>query len=185
MCNFSSFSLTKDSEIWWHTESHADIDEHWQLHVDGARGPNVLHVEITPPDDNPKAPLNQWVYRVDQDVFPEWHDPVESERRARAALARRSEKERWLVSDHLSDGAVSISGNDSTLTGGHRSTLTGGNDSTLTGGHRSTLVVRWWDAATERYRLAVGYVGENGIEPDKPYRWDSDKGRLVLAEPKP
>jgi len=37
--------------------------------------------------------------------------------------------------------------------------------------------IRWWDGV--RYRLAVGYVGEGGIEPDTKYRVEA--GMLVKA----
>ena len=66
-------------------------------------------------------------------------------------------------------------GDRSTLTGGDCSTLTGGDGSTLTGEDRSTLSARWWDGA--RYRITIGYVGENGIEAGKPYRLN-DKGKF-------
>jgi hypothetical protein len=211
MCNFASFTLTKDKVFWHCSESHTTIHEHHNLHADGCRGPNVLNVEITPPPRNPKAPLAEWIYRVDQDILPEWHDPIESERRSRAALSDRAELERWLVHEDVADGSHSISGygstltggddstltggddstltggDDSTLTGGYGSTLTGGDDSTLTGGYDSTLtggygstlVVRWWDSGSDRYRIAVGQVGEDGIEPGKPYRWDPNGGKFV------
>jgi hypothetical protein len=84
----------------------------------------------------------------------------------------------------------------STLTGGYRSTLTGGDGSTLTGGDRSTLTggyrstaktgdlgiiaIKHWDDKAGRHRLSVGYVGEDGIEPNTFYRCN-DAGKLVKA----
>lgn len=62
-------------------------------------------------------------------------------------------------------------GYGSTLTGGDRSTLTGGDGSTLTGGDGSMLIFKYWD---NRLRIVVGYVGENGIEANKPYRLNDD-----------
>jgi len=38
--------------------------------------------------------------------------------------------------------------------------------------------VKWYDG--KRYRIATGYVGENGIEPNVAYRCD-DNGNLVRA----
>jgi hypothetical protein len=78
------------------------------------------------------------------------------------------------------DESTLTGGDESTLTGGDRSTLTGGDGSTLTGGDRSTLVIKWWDGT--RYRLAVGYVGENGIRPNVAYKV-SDRGEFVEAQP--
>ena len=61
-----------------------------------------------------------------------------------------------------------------TLTGGYRSTLTGGYRSTLTGGYRSELRIRYWDGTAERWRTAIGYVGEDGLQPCVPYRLDEN-----------
>lgn len=49
----------------------------------------------------------------------------------------------------------------------------------VTAGHEGMLAIRRWDG--RRYRLVVGYVGENGIEAGVPYRLDAD-GRFVRAE---
>jgi hypothetical protein len=64
------------------------------------------------------------------------------------------------------DGSTVTGGYRSTVTGGYRSTVTGGHRSTVTGGDGSTLSVKWWDGA--RYRIAVAYVGEDGIKANTP-----------------
>ena len=64
----------------------------------------------------------------------------------------------------------------STLTGGDGSILTGGNDSTLTGGDDSTLSIQYLDG--NKYRIAIAYVGENGILPNVKYKVN-DKGKFV------
>ena len=156
MCQFASFVLTRDREFWGPTESHEKIIEHHGLHADGAHGPNVLRIEVLPPDDSATLEdLSTWQYHVDQDCLPEWAeaDPGKCEERARAALSRRAFEERWFVRE----------------AGGDDSTLTGGYGSTLTGGDGSTLSIRYWDPKSERDRVAVGYVGEDGIEPDTAY----------------
>ena len=82
----------------------------------------------------------------------------------------------------VSDQKISALGGDrSTLTGGNRSTLTGGHDSTLTGGNRSTLTWKIFDGA--RYRLHTIYVGEDGILPNTPYRWEGGKIKMVAGKP--
>jgi len=84
------------------------------------------------------------------------------------------------------DGATLMGGYRSTLTGGYRSALTGGYGSTLTGGDGATLtgddysrlkvgtngvlMLRRWDG--KRYRITVGYAGEDGIEPNVWYVLD-------------
>ena len=58
-------------------------------------------------------------------------------------------------------------------------TATAGYDGTATAGDGGTIVIKWWDGS--RYRLAVGYVSEDGIEPNVPYRVDG-AGKLVRAD---
>lgn len=48
-------------------------------------------------------------------------------------------------------------------------------------GNGGMVVVHWMDKDHGRMRLAVGYVGEDGIEPDVAYRCD-EQGRLVRVE---
>jgi hypothetical protein len=67
------------------------------------------------------------------------------------------------------DGATLTGGDRSTLTGGVGSTLTGGDGAKLTGGDRSTLISKWYDCKTDKTRVAVAYVGENGIKPGVKY----------------
>ena len=91
MCNFASFVLTKDRVFWFgDSDSHSEIISKNDLHEWGPHGPNILKVEISPTDKIKVWPsLKAWNYVVDQDQFPEWHIPAVSEKRARAALARR------------------------------------------------------------------------------------------------
>jgi hypothetical protein len=87
MCQFASLVLTKDKALWLpNAEAHQAIIRHYGLHVDGARGPNIVKVEILPPGGAITLDPAGWVVQFDQDVFPEWHDAAESARRARAAL---------------------------------------------------------------------------------------------------
>jgi hypothetical protein len=79
------------------------------------------------------------------------------------------------------DGSTLTGGDGSTLTGGYCSTLTGGYSSTLTGGDDSTLTALWWDGQAERCRVAVGYVGEDGIAPGVAYRVEGGKLVAVVA----
>jgi hypothetical protein len=91
MCQFASFVLTKDRVFWSdETDSHESIIEQNKLHADGATGPNILRVEITPPRDGDWGDLSRWNYKVDQDTLPEWAAGAED--RARIALAQRFAK---------------------------------------------------------------------------------------------
>ena len=91
MCKFASFVLTKGEEFWSDkSDSHEAIIVEHGLHSDGAHGPNILRVEISPTDKIKIWPsLKAWAYRVDQDKMPEWFDALECEKRTRAALVRR------------------------------------------------------------------------------------------------
>ena len=85
MCKFASFVLTKDKVFWLpDSESHEDIVGRHGLHADGARGPNILRVEIVPADS--LTDLDSWVYHIDQDDRPEWFDADFDESRVRVAL---------------------------------------------------------------------------------------------------
>lgn len=73
---------------------------------------------------------------------------------------------------------AAIAGNYGTATAGYYGTATAGNygiatagnGGTATAGNGGAVVVHHWDARTQRMRLTVGYVGEDGIESDQPYR---------------
>ena len=75
MCEPASFVLTRDKVFWSRkTDSHTEIIAEFGLHEDGARGPNVLKVEITPPGGDMRKPLAEWIYHIDQDIKREWAD---------------------------------------------------------------------------------------------------------------
>jgi hypothetical protein len=48
-----------------------------------------------------------------------------------------------------------------------------------TAGDEGILVLHWWDGT--RYRIATFYVGEDGIEPNQPYKLN-DQGKPVKVE---
>jgi hypothetical protein len=87
MCRPASFIVTKDRVFWSRkTESHTDIIEEHGLHADGVRGPNIAKVEITPPGNDYRAPLDQWAFTLDEHVKPQWLDLADAESMTRAAL---------------------------------------------------------------------------------------------------
>ena len=63
-------------------------------------------------------------------------------------------------------------------TAGYRGSATAGYYGTATAGDCGTVCIKWGDG--DRYRLVVGYVGEDGIEPNTPYRVVD--GKLVAAD---
>jgi hypothetical protein len=88
------------------------------------------------------------------------------------------------------DGGTSTSGTRGTSTSGYRGTSTSGDGGTSTSGDGGTsmsgdggtIVLRWYDAKADRYRLVVGYVGEDGIEANTKYRLD-DAHKFVKVAP--
>jgi hypothetical protein len=93
MCKYASFVLTKDKVFWSKkSESHEEIIRKFQLcETDSTKSRiNILRVELSP--TKVWGDLSKWQYKVDQDVLPEWHDPEESERRTRKALAEKIDK---------------------------------------------------------------------------------------------
>ena len=98
MCKFFSMVLTKDSCLWLEkSDSHEDIIKHFELHPDGARGSNIVRIELTPPADCDWADLAKWNYKVDQDLLPDWYEPTTHEAIARQNLAKRAKKMPWIA----------------------------------------------------------------------------------------
>lgn len=75
-------------------------------------------------------------------------------------------------------GAMVTAGYSGTATAGDRGTATAGDGGTATAGDYGEIRIRWWGGS--RYRLAVGYVGEDGIEAGVPYVVRD--GRIVKKE---
>ena len=72
------------------------------------------------------------------------------------------------------DWGTATSGDLGTSTSGYGGTSTSGYGGTSTSGERGEIQIRYYDLKAERYRTAVGYVGEDGIEANVAYKLDSD-----------
>ena len=79
------------------------------------------------------------------------------------------------------DSGTATAGDSGTATAGDSGTATAGYSGTATAGDRGELRIRYWDTKAERYRTAVAYVGEDGIEAGVAYCLD-DKHQFVRAE---
>ncbi len=66
-------------------------------------------------------------------------------------------------------------------TAGHYGTATAGQGGTATAGVKGTICIQYYDAQSDRYRLAVAYVGENGILPNRKYKLN-DSHEFVEVE---
>ena len=69
-------------------------------------------------------------------------------------------------------------GDYGTATAGSQGSATAGYKGTATAGNHGTISIKWWDENAERYRLATGYIGENGLEPNTAYKL-ADEGKFV------
>jgi hypothetical protein len=67
-------------------------------------------------------------------------------------------------------GGTATAGYNGTATAGDSGTATAGYRGTATAGDNGVIVLAWYDYASGRRRVAVGYIGENGILPNTPYR---------------
>ncbi len=76
---------------------------------------------------------------------------------------------------------TATAGDFGTATAGDSGTATAGDSGTATAGGRGSIVIEWYDAEADRYRRTVGYVGEDGIEANVPYRCNTG-GKLVRAQ---
>jgi hypothetical protein len=88
------------------------------------------------------------------------------------------------------DSGQATAGYSGQATAGDSGQATAGDSGQATAGYRGqakagdlgTVIIRWCDSDANRYRVTVGYVGENGIKPDTFYRCD-EAGKLVEVQP--
>ncbi len=89
MCNPASFVLT-ENEVYWsrNTDSHDEIITEHNLResLGDPRNVQILRVEIAPKDGDLSSDPAGWVYHVDQDLVPTWHNAERDEARARRVL---------------------------------------------------------------------------------------------------
>lgn len=81
------------------------------------------------------------------------------------------------------ESGKSIVGSYGFASAGRRGTATAGEFGIAEAGLGGTIAIHWWDAKSNRRRIATGYVGEHGIEPNKPYVVKD--GKLVIREKQP
>ncbi len=131
-----------------------------------------------------------WVVEADAASVVDLGDKVKVPQATVRHIGTRDEAVAWLVAQapgHATCYARVMAGDEGTAMAGHGGTAMAGDWGTATAGYEGTatagdwgmLAIRRWDG--RRYRLVVGYVGENGIEAGVPYRLDAD-GRFVRAE---
>ncbi|HBO6386318.1 TPA: hypothetical protein L4737_006144 [Pseudomonas aeruginosa] len=75
---------------------------------------------------------------------------------------------------------TATAGDEGTATAGYKGTATAGYKGTATAGEKGEIRIRYWDEKTERYRTVIGYIGEDGLEPNVPYKLSAGR-KLVRA----
>ena len=78
------------------------------------------------------------------------------------------------------DRGTATAGYSGTATAGYRGTATAGYSGTATAGYSGIIQVRYYDFVKDRFRIATGYVGEDGIKANTLYRVQDRK--LVEAK---
>ena len=72
------------------------------------------------------------------------------------------------------DSGTATAGHYGTATAGYSGTATAGYSGTATAGDYGELRISWYDHDQARKRTVIGYVGEDGILANMPYRLDAN-----------
>ncbi len=78
-------------------------------------------------------------------------------------------------------GSTVTAGDYGTATAGDYGTATAGDYGTATAGYKGTICIKYYDVQKDRYRIAIAYVGENGIMPNRKYKLN-DSHEFVEVE---
>ncbi|MFW4525086.1 hypothetical protein ACOAQM_23760 [Pseudomonas aeruginosa] len=70
---------------------------------------------------------------------------------------------------------TATAGDEGTATAGYKGTATAGDEGTATAGEKGEIRIRYWDEKADRYRTVIGYIDEDGLEPDVPYKLNADR----------
>lgn len=97
--------------------------------------------------------------------------------------ANREKIAEQVKKDGGAEGAAATTGDwaNAATTGKHAVAVCLGFNSKAMAGEDGAVVLKWWDEKANRPRLAIGYVGENGIKAGTWYSV-SDTGELVEDE---
>ena len=84
MCREASFVITRNRIFWSReSDSHENIIREFGLaHLD-TDPPGFVRVELTPPGNDFRLPITEWIFRVDQDIVPGWWSPGWGEEQVR------------------------------------------------------------------------------------------------------
>ena len=94
-----------------------------------------------------------------------------SDLRAKLVEENRKDWESWIL----------MAAGGDTATAGYRGTATAGDSGTATAGDSGVISILEWDEKHCRYRVVIGYIGEDGLKPNQPYRVKNGKFEEVTA----
>lgn len=153
------------------------------------------------------SPESKWlVVEVDADVIVDLGDNVKFPRgtvvhcgdrvTAMQYLVKRIVDPARVVTTTVGDGGITVAGKNviaiagcngiatagkyGTAVAGHGGVAMVGHGGIATAGYEGAVIVHYWDERARRMRLAVGYTGEDGLEPCRYYRVEG--GKLVPAD---
>jgi hypothetical protein len=78
------------------------------------------------------------------------------------------------------NGGTATAGDFGTATAGYRGTASAGDFGTASAGDCGRIQIEWYEKKTNRYRISMAYVGENGIEANVFYKLD-ENGNFIKA----
>jgi len=89
MCNSASFIVTQNDVLFSkYSDSHEDIISENKLN-DKTKKPDFVRIEISPKDNDYRTPIENWIFKTDQDFLPEWFNIKEAE------IACRDKMNEW------------------------------------------------------------------------------------------
>jgi len=79
MCKSASFIVTQNDVLFSkYSDSHEDIISENKLN-DETNTPDFVRIEIFPKDNDYRTPMENWIFKTDQDFLPEWFNIKEAE----------------------------------------------------------------------------------------------------------
>ena len=71
-------------------------------------------------------------------------------------------------------GHTATAGDDGSATAGYNGTATAGYKGSATAGYNGIIQIKYWDGEYIRFRIQIGYIGENGLEPNVHYKLNNN-----------
>ena len=101
MCKPASMWVVKDRVYWSrNTESHTQIVGEFGLPDNTEQRIYGVAIEVCPENGDLRTPIDQWVFRVDQDMLPDWWEVQKHEKMCREELKN------WYAAKVVRDGMV-------------------------------------------------------------------------------